>query len=394
MMTLSECLQLLHSYIGTDCDKQDYLFFLQTLIMREPITVEEQQADEENKYYPYIGSMNERDYLLRIYNGSRHLPQKKARMIKKYYNASAFLDSFNDVVGSARDNLVNALRQTGVNCTRDEAPMLCEKLLHLLIDAAAVGVEEIDVSLIGENETTLPIYDDTELKKKYGVHLLSETNNHCPYDGCLKPLRIGDGPQSAFDYSIVRINPKITKETVDNLIALCPECGKKYRYELTDEKRYRLEDIKLRLSTLKEAMDTLTEDKIVAGVERVIGKIPGIPIERIMELSYKPTQVANKMDKTDPALFMKINTYVSGYYPDVSDLFKQAEIENDFNFEKFCSQIKFKFSDIKNSGLTQGQIFDKLVDWLSGATNEDREPCEVIISYFVQKCEVFDVISR
>ena len=220
---------------------------------------------------------------------------------------------------------------------------------------------------------------------------MSEANNHCPYDGCLKPLRIGL-EQSAFDYSIVRINPRITKETADNLIALCPECGRRYRYEFDEEKQYRLEDIKLRLSTLKEAMDTLTEDKIVAGVERVIGKIPGIPIERIMELNYKPTQVANKMDKTDPALFMKIHTYVSGYYPDVRDLFKQAEIENNFNFEKFCSQVKFKFSDIKNSGLSQGQIFDELVDWLAGATNEDREPCEVIISYFVQKCEVYDVI--
>ena len=70
MMTLSECLQLLHSYIGTDCDKQDYLFFLQTLIMREPITVEEQQADEENKYYPYIGSMNERGETVQLMPGT------------------------------------------------------------------------------------------------------------------------------------------------------------------------------------------------------------------------------------------------------------------------------------------------------------------------------------
>ena len=392
-MTLSECLKLLHSYIGTNCDNQDYIVYLQTLIMREPMTEEEEKADDEDNYYPYKGTTNEKDFLLRVYNGSKQLPKKKARIIKKYYSPVAFKAAFSDIEDSARSNFANELRDRGINCTKDELSDYCEELLRLLIDAAAIGVSEIDVSIIGESEKTLPVYDDTDLKKKYGVHLLAEANNYCPYDRCYKPLRIGTASNSMFDYSIVRINPKITIDTVDNYIALCPECGRRYRVEFDEKKQYRLEDIKLSLSSAMEAMDILTEDKVVAGIERIIGKIPGIPIEKIMELNYKPTQVVNKMDKTDPALFMKINAYVAGYYPDVRDLFKQAEAESGFNFEKFCSQIKFKFTDIKDSGLTQGKIFDALVDWLAGATNEDREPCEVIISYFVQKCEVFDVIS-
>ena len=392
-MNLSECLKMLHSYIGTNCDKQDYIVYIQTLVMRAPMTPEEEKEDDNDNYYPYRGKPEEQDFLLRIYNG-RALPKKKARMIKKYYDSTAFKKAFAVVDTAARRNLVNELHEKGVNCDVNDVPDYCEEILHLLIDAASVGVADIDLSLVGKDEATLPVYDDTTWKKKYGVHLLAEASNHCPYDGCFKPLRIGTAPSSMFDYSIVRINPKITAETVDNLIALCPECGRRYRAEFDEEKQYRLEDIKLSLSSTMEAMDVLTEDKVVAGIERVIGKIPGIPIERIMELNYKPTQVANKMDKTDPALFMKINTYVAGYYPDVRDLFKQAEVESGFNFEKFCSQVKFKFTDIKDSGLSQGKIFDALVDWLAGATNEDREPCEVIISYFVQKCEVFDVISR
>lgn len=392
-MTLSECLKIFHSYIGADCDKQDYIVYLQDLIMREPITEEEQKADDEDRYYAYKGSDEEKDYLGRIYSGSRILPKSKAKQIKKYYDPSAFKAAFTTIVEPARSNFVQELRAAGGNCTSDDLPDFCEELLRLLIDAASVGVPEIDIALVGENEATLPVYDDTDLKRKYGVHLLAEANNHCPYDGCFKPLRIGTMTNCKFDYSVIRINPKITVETVDNLIAMCPECGRRYRVEIDEQKLYRLEDIKLKLSSMRDAMDTLTEDRIVSGVERVIGKIPSIPVERIMELNYKPTQVANKMDKTDPALFVKINTFVAGYYPDVRDMFKQAEIENGFNYEKFCSQVKFKFTDIKDSGLTQGQIFDELVDWLAGATNEDREPCEVIIAYFVQKCEVFDVIS-
>ena len=40
-MNLSECLKMLHSYIGTDCDKQDYIVYIQTLVMRVPMTPEE-----------------------------------------------------------------------------------------------------------------------------------------------------------------------------------------------------------------------------------------------------------------------------------------------------------------------------------------------------------------
>ena len=337
--------------------------------------------------------MEEKDFLLRIYNGSRALPKDKARMIKTHYKPGALKTKISHIDDVAKSNFVNELHCKGINCSNDELPDYCEEILVLLIDAAAIGVPEIEESLIGENEATLPVYDDTYLKKKYGVHLLAETNNHCPYDGCFKPLRIGVVQNSKFDYSVIRINPKITFETVNNLIALCPECGRKYRCEFDANKQNRLEDIKLKIALMKESMDILSKDTIVAGIERVIGKISEIPIERIMELNYQPTQVAKKMDKTDSALFMKINSYVSGYYPDVRDLFKQAAAEREFNFEKFCSQVKFKYIDIKDEGLTQGQIFDELVDWLAGATNEDREPCEVIISYFVQKCEVFDVIT-
>lgn len=392
-MTLSDFLNMLHSYIGIECDKQDYIVFLQSIIMRPPETAAEEKAADEGNYYPYTGSEDEKDFLFRVYKGNKQLPKKKAQMIKKHYKPGALKTEISAIDDAAKSDFANELHRKGIICSNDELADYCEEILKLLIDAAAIGVPEIDESLIGENEATLPVYDDTRLKRKYGVHLLAETNNHCPYDGCFKPLRIGNESNSMFDYSVIRINPKITFETVTNLIALCPECGRKYRCEIDEDKRYRLEDIKLRLSLMKGSMDILSGDNIVAGIERVVRKIPEIPIERIMKLNYKPTQVANKMDKTDPALFIKINSYVAGYYPDVRDLFKQAETESRFNFEKFCSQIKFKYEDIKDEGLTQGQIFDELVDWLAGATNEDREPCEVIISYFVQKCEVFDVIS-
>ncbi|WP_394804263.1 MULTISPECIES: ABC-three component system protein [Oscillospiraceae] len=35
-----------------------------------------------------------------------------------------------------------------------------------------------------------------------------------------------------------------------------------------------------------------------------------------------------------------------------------------------------------------------MVDWLQDATHENRSSCKVIISYFIQKYEVFDAITE
>ena len=41
--------------------------------------------------------------------------------------------------------------------------------------------------------------------------------------------------------------------------------------------------------------------------------------------------------------------------------------------------------------LDQNRIFDSLVDWLNGAIPEaSRIACEIVISFFIQNCEVFD----
>jgi len=45
-MTFSDFLQLMHSYIGCDVTKQDYVLYITNLIIREPANDAEEKADE------------------------------------------------------------------------------------------------------------------------------------------------------------------------------------------------------------------------------------------------------------------------------------------------------------------------------------------------------------
>ncbi len=390
-MNFGDFLKMLHPYLGPKMDKVAFFLYFQTVIMREPSTQEEKQADMQEEYYPY--GEKSKDSIYKIYSNKQNFPKDKGLCVLRYYSPTSFIKCFDSVINDSRNSLINELKGFGVSCTYEELPKCCEEILHLLVEAAAKGEGNIDLTSFEPQESTFPVYDDSELKKKYGVNLLTEVDNRCPYDGCFKYLTIGSSDQSmSFDYTIVRINPRITKDTTDNLIALCPECARGYQHHLTAEKQERLENIKLRLLAYKDAMDTISAEKLVPGIEQVIRKIPNIPLERVIGLNYNPTEILKKIDKKDHVLFMKINNYVMHYYLEVADLFKIIKDENGFNFDKFSCLVKLKYIEIRDTGVSQARAFQALVDWLSISTNEDREPCEVIISYFVQKCEVYDAI--
>ena len=54
-MTFSEFLQLMHSYIGCDVTKQDYVLYITNLIIREPANDAEEKADDADSYNPLSG---------------------------------------------------------------------------------------------------------------------------------------------------------------------------------------------------------------------------------------------------------------------------------------------------------------------------------------------------
>ena len=87
-MKLGDFLQILHSYIVTDVDQQDYMLFISNLIIHGPSTKEEKADEEAENYYPYYGHENEKDSCRKIFNGSRPLPEQKARIIRCKFNTT------------------------------------------------------------------------------------------------------------------------------------------------------------------------------------------------------------------------------------------------------------------------------------------------------------------
>ena len=98
-------------------------------------------------------------------------------------------------------------------------------------------------------------------------------------------------------------------------------------------------------------------------------------------------------------LLKKVLSYVRENYNLVDNNLKNLNKEQVLRQRVFSAQIKNLFIDfdettVDGEPLSQTVIFDNLVRWLHENTDEDMEVCAIVVSYFVQSCEVFDVIPE
>ncbi|WP_157075966.1 ABC-three component system protein [Neobacillus fumarioli] len=271
-------------------------------------------------------------------------------------------------------------------------PEKCAKIFRdILIESAISGKNKKATSTTSKSGQ---LVSDDGIKNEFGLRLIMETNGICPNDNCYQPLYVTSNGKTAASYEIAQIDPKLKPDSYENLIALCPKCKNKYLISPSQDDIKRMADIKRHLMLEANAIEALANSKIEAGVNRVLRKISNTPVTELIPLNYNPVEVKKKIKRDNVPLFIKIQSSINIYYLYVENLFQQLSKEGQLRFDPFSMQVKLNYWNLRDQGLSQSDIYYKLVDWLAKNTNESKEPCEVIVSYFVQKCEVFDVIAE
>lgn len=177
----------------------------------------------------------------------------------------------------------------------------------------------------------------------------------------------------------------------DNLICLCNSCHKRYDKEKTVEE-YR-ELFKIKKDILKRKMEqqiwsrTSIENQIFDIIELLVDK----DLDFEDNLEYNPKTIDEKTNNTITILTKrKIHQNVRDYFYKISEKFKELDFLEPSTTEIISSQIKTHFLLLKKQGNNQKEIFDAMTTWLQKQTKQDnREASEIIISYFIQNCEIF-----
>jgi hypothetical protein len=240
--------------------------------------------------------------------------------------------------------------------------------------------------------------------------LFSQVEGMCPL--CPNSLMYEKGNQNRKDFEIAHIyplNPKkeekdlLEKEErlssdpndLNNLICLCGSCHTRFDKPRTVEEYRELVTIKKSLIRLTKEKSLWGDTKIENDIQEIIKILATEEIDLSQEdiLKYDPKEIDRKVNDTITILTKrKIHRNVQDYFHIVKAKFIEFDKITPLTTEIISSQIKTHYLLLckAHKDINQKIIFDALVSWLTKRTKQDNdEASEILISYFIQNCEVF-----
>lgn len=242
------------------------------------------------------------------------------------------------------------------------------------------------------------------------IFLFNEVDGFCPL--CTKSLMYIKNNKLEKNINIAHIFPhsptsdeliilheveKINKDSehINNVICLCPECHLKFDKPRTLEEYNKLLEIKKSLIKNWEIKDKYDSYKIEEDIKKILMILSDDKNENYVdELEYNPKTIDNKTNKTIKNLTKrKIKYHVSEFFHIIKHEFKNIDTVKPNKATKIATQIKSFYYESLEIENNQEFIYNSLVEWLDKKTAINKEASSIIISYFIQNCEVFDVIS-
>lgn len=246
-------------------------------------------------------------------------------------------------------------------------------------------------------------------KKEDELILYSEVEGMCPL--CPKSLIYEKEGRNYREFEIAHIYPLNPKKEeaellkneerlgenpndLKNLICLCVSCHTKFDKPRTiDEYRFLVEKKKKLLRQRKQKeiwIDTKIEHDIIQIIETLYVENVDLTDDDI--LNYNPKKIDEKVnDSITPLTKRKIHRNVQDYFYVIKNKFIELDSIAPTTTEIISLQVKTHYLLLKKQTQNQKEIFDALVEWMTKRTNQNNyEAAEIIVSYFVQNCEVFE----
>jgi hypothetical protein len=261
----------------------------------------------------------------------------------------------------------------------------CESSVSEITDEYIQAFEDqkLDISFI---KTYSNLSQDTAYEIAIDAHslvLLAETGGKC--QKCGRVLGIKKEGNDINYAKVVRLSE--TDEVV-----LCVECEREIQSASEEEKLALLSD-KRDLENLIIARDATSRYTIERQIEQVLREVNLMDVTDDTQLKIEPVKVENKI--TEKRLKDRVLFDVRQLYEGVNDSLYRLAGENRLNVDKFAKNVRRMYEDASESHISQSEIYYLLVETLFEKTGRKyRGACEIIISYFVQRCEVFDEITK
>ena len=185
-------------------------------------------------------------------------------------------------------------------------------------------------------------------------------------------------------------------ESFDNKIALCKDCHWDFDQNKSKEKYNKLIEKKKKVKTKRDVKVEISniniEQELFTTIDWLLNIKP-IDLGAYTPLSYDALEIKQKIEDEDILLRNDIESNVRSYYVAIDNKISNLCKTTGSNMELVASAIRQSYLKSQKNGMTKTQIFESLCNWISSKTSCNDIVARIIISYFVQHCEVYDKIS-
>lgn len=327
------------------------------------------------------------DETIRSYT-KRGLPKKLASTIVYRLTPDRLTKRIKKLKTATRDLFVADLAAYDATITADN---LGEKVTALLVE-----IIQTSAGLAPKNELVQlqQARLAADLKSKYGDYLFGETSGYCPFPGCGRELEIASTGKAQRVYEVGLIDRHKAAEP-GNLLAMCPQCHATYLLDDSKKLMKDLLDIKRMLSAHRQSVHLLDDLPLEKGIIGVIGKISKLGEKDLEGASLDPKEIKQKLSPArDAAIYILVNGYVTAYFIKIREIMTNLDKRGEIDYDEMQDQIHAMYKRLNKAHKSRMEIFNEIVGRIHRITLQDEVYCQIVVSYFIQSCEVFDAITE
>ena len=317
----------------------------------------------------------------------RGLSQKFAQSIIYRLKPEMFIESLNTRTVTVRQLLADDFKP--YDATAD-ANNIAAKLADVFTDIIKITAGIVEPSEL-EKQKLQQLEQD--LRNKYGDYLINEANHVCPFPGCGRSLVVTKAGKATNLYSVGLIDKK-KAPTVKNLLALCPYCYATYSIDDNAKICKELNGIKKILVAHQQSVQLLDDLPLEKGIVGVISKVKNLKEKDLVDASLDPKEIRQKLIPSDNmVLYTTVNAYVTAYYIKLHEIMMNADKRGDIDYDEVQDQMHAIYKRLKKAKKTKVEIFNEIAQKIHKVSLQEDIFCQIVVSYFIQSCEVFDAIT-
>jgi len=189
--------------------------------------------------------------------------------------------------------------------------------------------------------------------------------------------------------------PRLSSDVNDpkNLIPLCKPCHTKFDKPRTVQEYRELFAIKRTLLAADAEREMWHRYPLERELMNVVDKLAHqSPTGIGSQLSLDPKSVDDKTDDTLPLITKnKVHRDVQDYYPYIASLFKDMDAKAPGAPDLIAQQIRTFYLAQRLIDRNQERRYQAVADWIQAKVPRcSRQAADVMTSFFVQHCEVFE----